>query len=140
VIHAAIRFLTRISSRRYYFLKQSRPASPYASEGYLSVNESNPHANRWHTYSDEPAPALWASVLRASWRDAGPTRKSEIGGTWHEESTGPDNKQWHDAEWARNRTVIVVGDSLSRMNLNYLCEVSGSASTSRLARTHRPLR
>lgn len=121
--------LTRISSREYYFSKPSRPASPYASEGYLSVNESDPHANRWHPYSDEPAPALWASVLRASWRDACPTRKSEIGGRWHEESAGPDNREWDDAAWTRNRTVIVVGDSTSRMNLNYLCEVSGPAST-----------
>ncbi|RSH82188.1 hypothetical protein EHS25_006121 [Saitozyma podzolica] len=125
ITHTELEQSTLSEVREYYFSKPTRPANPYASEGYLSVNESDPHANRWHPYSDEPAPALWASVLRASWRDAGPTRKSEIGGRWHEESTGPDSRDWDDAAWARNRTVIVVGDSTSRMNLKYLCEMAG---------------
>jgi hypothetical protein len=93
------------------------------------MSQSDAHANRWHPYNAEPAPALWASVLRTSWRDVPSTHQSSIGGNaWHEEPLGPDKREWNDAIWARNRTIVVVGDSLTRFGLEYLCEVSSPDS------------
>lgn len=110
----------------------ARPTcSPYDQHGYLAFDADNSHNNRWTPYAQsgpadqckQPAPALAASFLRASWASTSPSHTPNLGMLWADAPLGPDGKPWQDVEWARNKTVFFMGDSISRFTSHYVCEV-----------------
>lgn len=124
--------------------------SPYDQPGMLVYDKDDTHANRWHPFAGmreddstrlantsdpssntqdacaQPAPALAASFLRASWAAVPPSKEPSIGMGWAKAPLGPDGREWEDVEWARNRTIVHIGDSISRFKSKYICEVSTS--------------
>lgn len=46
-----------------------------------------------------------------------------------------DGEGWEDMQWARNRTVVLFGDSVARENVVYFCEVRSSLSVDALELT-----
>ncbi|WRT69320.1 uncharacterized protein IL334_006304 [Kwoniella shivajii] len=101
--------------------------NPYLLPGYLSISPWNPHENRWMPFTSSPPPALLASLLRSSWRTLPPSGVSDIRDPkdWWEGEVGPDGKDWEDVTWAKGRTVLVLGDSVGRFHVKYLCEMAG---------------
>lgn len=53
-----------------------------------------------------------------------------------EESMAEGKKEWkrEDVEWARNKTVVLFGDSVARENIVYFCEVRPPARLVLVAR------
>ncbi|KAJ9094708.1 hypothetical protein QFC21_005865 [Naganishia friedmannii] len=81
-------------------IRSSNPANacadPYALPGILQVNATHLHENRWIPFAHGcEAPRLVDALLNG---------------------TG-------DMDWARNRTVVVFGDSVARENVAYFCEL-----------------
>ncbi|WVF65291.1 hypothetical protein IAT40_000015 [Kwoniella sp. CBS 6097] len=107
--------------------------NPYNQPGYVTISPSNPHLNRWTPFTIKPtcqAPALLASVLRENWKLQPAPGGSDVRapeGWWSVEDDGPDSRGrgWEDVEWAKGKTVLVMGDSVSRFNVKYLCEMAG---------------
>lgn len=115
----------------------------------LMYERDDPHANRWHPFGGirddvdreienretddctQPAPALAAAFVRASWNAVPPLNETVLKGEWAKAERAPDGRPWEDVEFARNRTVLYVGDSISRMTTKYFCDVSGVWAQSR---------
>jgi hypothetical protein len=98
---------------------------PYTQNGYLNFDPTNAHANRWTPYDSEcQAPALLASFLKATWADKPPAIGPRLGTQFTEHDVGPDGREWKDMEWARGRSVVIYGDSISRFMSGYFCHVS----------------
>ncbi|BEI84928.1 hypothetical protein CcaverHIS002_0503290 [Cutaneotrichosporon cavernicola] len=92
----------------------------------LVYDPDDPQANRWHPFAEmreeradpetetetdectQPAPALAAAFPEFA--------------TAQE---GPDGRPWADVEFARNRTVVFLGDSISRYTTKYFCDMVG---------------
>lgn len=118
------------------FLKKER-CNPYDQHGFVTFDQNNTHANRWTPFNPTdsgeecklPAPAFMASFLRASWADQKPSLQSLIGDDWVDEELGPDGRPWLDVQFARNKTVFFLGDSISRFTTRYLCDVGLTEST-----------
>ena len=86
------------------------PCDPYALPGTLNVDASNLAENRWIPFDENcQTPRLLESLL----------------------SLNPDSENTElgagDMQWARNRTVVLFGDSVARENVVYFCEVSNGA-------------
>ncbi|BEJ15700.1 hypothetical protein CspHIS471_0503050 [Cutaneotrichosporon sp. HIS471] len=126
--------------------RSSRTCNPYELPGMLVYDQDDPHANRWHpfagmreeradpeteTKTDEctqPAPALAAAFVRASWDAVRPSLSGNENALDPEFATaqeGPDGRPWEDVEFARNRTVVFLGDSISRYTTKYFCDMVG---------------
>lgn len=124
--------------------------NPYAQPGMLMHDPVDPHANRWHPFAGmreaetesvnasdtrmvksetdacyQPAPALAAAFVRASWDAMPHSANTTLDGEWAKADQGPDGRPWEDVEFARNRTILYIGDSISRFTTKYFCEVSG---------------
>lgn len=117
----------------------------------LVYEQGNPHANRWHPFAGvreagadaseaeaeagtcaQPAPALVAAFVRASWDAVPPSlpaNESALEPEFASAEVGPDGRPWEDVEFARNRTVVFLGDSISRYAVKYFCDVSSQRSS-----------
>ncbi|OCF39374.1 hypothetical protein I317_06801, partial [Kwoniella heveanensis CBS 569] len=109
--------------------------NPYTQPGYVTISPTNPHLNRWTPFTTKPscqAPTLLASVLRENWKIQPAPGGSDVRapeGWWNvaDDGDGPDGRGrgWEDVQWAKGRTVLVMGDSVTRFNVKYLCEMAG---------------
>ncbi|WWD21267.1 hypothetical protein CI109_105751 [Kwoniella shandongensis] len=103
--------------------------NPYNQHGYLNYAPDEPHKNRWIPFSPNSpcgkTPLLFASLLRTSWSEHGAKGIPDLPGDWWREEVAPDGGEWEDVNWARNKTILVIGDSIQRFNLRYLCEMAG---------------
>ncbi|CAK9781380.1 hypothetical protein CC85DRAFT_282798 [Cutaneotrichosporon oleaginosum] len=121
--------------------------NPYALPGMLAYEPNDPHANRWHPFAGmrdetdpelrsdvkadacaQPAPALAAAFVRASWSAVPPSlpsNESALEPDFASAALGPDGRPWEDVEFARNRTVVFLGDSISRFTTKYFCDMVG---------------
>ena len=107
---------------------QARECDPYSQPGFLEFSPHDPHGNRWMTFSPGcSSPALFASFARAAWKTIPPSNPSSldslIPSNWVDAEHGPDHEKWDEMEWARGRTVVVMGDSVLRYAIIYFCEV-----------------
>ncbi|KAK8844077.1 hypothetical protein IAR55_006871 [Kwoniella newhampshirensis] len=103
--------------------------NPYSQNGFLNYAPDDPHANRWTPFTNHPTcgktPLLLASLLRTSWSEHGAKGLPDLPGDWWKAEMAPDGEEWENVDWARNRTVLVVGDSIQRFNMRYFCEMAG---------------
>ncbi|WWC98232.1 hypothetical protein V866_005123 [Kwoniella sp. B9012] len=101
--------------------------NPYDLPGFLQFSKWNPHENRWIPFSFTPPPLLIASLIRSSWAVKPPSGESDLKDSkeWWEKDVAPDGNDWEDVSWAKGKTVLVLGDSVSRFHVKYLCEMAG---------------
>lgn len=122
----------RLSTTVYPSSSPSTSCSPYNQHGYLAFDAHNAHANRWTPFAGtedachSPAPALAASFLRATWAAQAPSKRPG-GAEFAQGEKAPDGRGWEDVEWARGRTVLLLGDSIHRFTTKYFCEVRRGA-------------
>ena len=120
------------NSDRYtpYWRPNAKRCDPYEQLGFLSYSGSQyPHESRWMPYRDEcHSPALFASLMRSAWGITPNTTETFMPRDWWKEEAGPDGRPWEDVEWAHGKTVLYVGDSIGRENVQYFCQVSSFRS------------
>jgi len=106
---------------------------PYSLSGYLEVNETHMHNNRWHPFiENDPghaagcrSPPLMASFMNQATRKPVPEIEGPVEPETEENDFGPDGRLWEDVEFAKGKTVVVFGDSVLRFNVYYFCELAG---------------
>lgn len=98
----------------------ARPAcDPYHAYGHLMVDPEVPENNRFHPYDTKcEAPQLFRS-FRDKLGKTSPQASST--GGW-----GKSKAEY--IEWARGKTVLMIGDSTIREQLVQFCDVSPHAS------------
>ncbi|WVQ92967.1 hypothetical protein IAU59_000029 [Kwoniella sp. CBS 9459] len=131
IVAGTVFIWTSYSKRSFHHAQ----CNPYDQPGYVSISPTDPHLNRWTPFTTKPAcqaPALLASVLRENWKLQPAPGGSEVRapeGWWNveDDGDGPDGRGrgWEDVEWAKGKTVLVMGDSVTRFNVKYLCEMAG---------------
>jgi hypothetical protein len=124
----ALVFAWRFEYLPKWFLSEGRPCDPYNSFGYLNIDIDSPHANRWTSFDPTcRTPPLVASLARHLWADR-PDQdvpKTPLTGNMStlRADMAPDGQEWEDVAWAKSRTIVVIGDSVSRQQLKHFCEV-----------------
>ncbi|ORY31792.1 hypothetical protein BCR39DRAFT_525369 [Naematelia encephala] len=106
----------------------SQQCDPYQSLGYLHVSTFDANAHRWHPFREDcHAPAYLAALVKEAWSIQEPTNSGPLTkpSAWRESDLGPDGREWQDVSWARNKTVVIVGDSVMRFNALYFCKIMG---------------
>ncbi|KAA1112052.1 hypothetical protein PGT21_021189 [Puccinia graminis f. sp. tritici] len=99
---------SRVYSSTRVFLKKEEECNPFHEKGFLHYNASEPGDNTWRPYAPDCKPSNLFQKLK---QDLHSTR----------ETFGASEKD--EFAWLRNRTVVLIGDSIDRWHNVDFCNV-----------------
>lgn len=109
---ARVRLLNRIHASRHL---PKRSCEPFTAFGTLQVDLDDPDKNVWRSAHQECEPPSFFARLRAA----------SMGGKQRLQARGLPTASQEDWSWFENKTVLLLGDSVSREHVENFCQLMG---------------